>query len=104
MKNWFQIVMLVIQYAPQVIQWVATLVTAIRTKNPQAGKDVIQQSMDIAAKIVEQMNSRPDMTNEDKRERAWRQLVAAMAAVGVTLSETNARTLVQAAYQGFSGN
>jgi len=101
--DWFSILMLVFQYGPELISWAKTLIDAIKEKNPDKGKSAVSEAAKMAADIVRSYQDRTDMGNDVKRELAWQDLVFQMSNVGVALSETNARTLVQAAYQHVSG-
>jgi len=101
--NWLAIVALVFQYGPQLIVGIKALVDAIREKNPTKGADAVSGAADLAKQIVVSLQGRSDLSNDQKREQAWEDLIAAMASQGTTLSETNARTLTQVQYQGVSG-
>lgn len=97
--GWLAIIGLVFQYGPQLIEAIGALITAIRSKNLTAGKAAITQASDLASKIVISLQSRSNMTNEAKREQAVSDLLMGAKMTGITLSESEARTLVELALQ-----
>ncbi len=103
MVNWLTIISMIFTYGPQIIAAVKSLIDAILKKNVNQGKTAIGTVTDLAGQIVRSLQARNDMTNDQKREAAWIDLVMAAKLNGIVLSETNARTLVQMAYQDASG-
>lgn len=101
--GWFAIIAAIIQYGPEIIAMVKTLIDAIRSKNAAKGASAVSEAGNLATQIVASLNARNDMTNDQKREQAFKDLITGMQGFGVTLSETNARTLTQLAYQHLSG-
>ncbi len=101
--NWLALVALILEYGPAVIRVIVSLFDAIKQKNPEKGSAAGTQGMELAAQIVRSYQTRNDLKNEDKREMAWQDLIVAANSCGINLSETNARTLTQNAYQDVSG-
>jgi adenine/guanine phosphoribosyltransferase-like PRPP-binding protein len=95
---WITIALMLIQYGPQIIEAVKALADSIRNRNIEQGKAAVSKSMQLALEITEAFKTRSDLTNEQKREQAWRDLIAGMASQGVTLSESQARRLSELAY------
>lgn len=101
--GWLAIVTLIFTYGPQLIEAVRSLIAAIKVKNADQGATAVKKAAELAKQIVESLQARSDLTNAQKREQAWSDLVMAMKLQGIVLSETNARTLTQLSYQDVSG-
>jgi len=99
--NWLAIVAMVFQYGPSLFQALAALFAAIKAKNVTQGADAVSKGAQIAKQVVVSLDSRTGMTNEQKRDQAWRDVVAGGKAVGITISESEARTLAELALQGW---
>jgi hypothetical protein len=97
--NWLSIVALVLQYGPGLFQALAALIGAIRSKNVGAGSDAVTQANAIALRVVLSLKARNDMTDAEKREQAWKDVQFGARSIGVTLSESESRTLAELAYQ-----
>jgi hypothetical protein len=101
--NWFTIIAIIFQYGPELINALKSLIDAILKHNTVQGQDAIGTVADLAGQIVRSLQARSDLNNEQKREQAWQDLIVAADNFGIKLSETNARTLAQLAYQDASG-
>lgn len=99
--NWLAIVALIFQYGPELFRALAALFTAIKARNATQGADAVSKGAEIAKQVIVSLDSRTGMTNDQKREQAWRDVVAGGKAIGVTISESEARTLAELALQGF---
>src|SRR6185369_1713287 len=51
--SWWNVVLLVFQYGPQLIGWVYSLITAIRDQNPALGAHAITDAANLAIQIAE---------------------------------------------------
>lgn len=97
--GWISIVLAIIQFAPQIIAAVKALIDSIESMNAEKGGTAVSQAAELAAQIVTSFETRTGMTSEAKREQAVADLIAGSRSVGVTLSESTARTLVELAVQ-----
>ena len=97
--NWLGIIALIFQYGPELFRALAALFTAIKTKNASQGATAVSQTAKIAEQVVLSLASRNDMTNDQKREQAWKDVQAAGASFGITISESEARTVAELALQ-----
>lgn len=99
--NWLAIVALVFQYGPSLFQALAALFTAIKTRNAAHGADAVSKGAEIAKRVVASLDARTGMTNDQKREQAWRDVMEATRSIGITLSESESRALAELALQGY---
>lgn len=99
MAAWWSLVLLLIQYAPRIIEAVKALVDAIRSRNVSEGRDAVDRSFVIAQDMVRSLRSRGDLTDAQKREQAWKDIQMGAKIVGIDLTESDSRTLAELAYK-----
>lgn len=100
---WWTIVSLIFTYGPKLIVALVSLIESIKKKNPDQGHEAVTATATLAAEIVTALMTRSDLTNAQKREQAWLDLVYGAKLKGYVISESNARTAAELAYQGVSG-
>jgi hypothetical protein len=99
--NWLSIIALILQYGPGLFQALAALFTAIKEKNASHGADAVSKGADIARDVIASLDARSDMTNDQKRETAWQDIIILGRNIGLKLTESQARTLAELALQGY---
>lgn len=96
---WLRIVALILQYGPALFEALAAMLAAIRAKNVEAGKAAVSRASQIALDIVASLKARSDLTDAQKRERAWHDIQIGSKMIGVELSESESRSLAELSYQ-----
>lgn len=97
--SWLSIITLIFQFGPGLFEAIAALISAIRSKNADAGKAAVTNVTEIAAHVVAELKARNDMSEDVKREQAWQQIQYSAKTVGILLSESECRALAELAYQ-----
>lgn len=72
---------------------------AIKSKNTSQGATAVSQTAQIAEQVIASLAARNDMTTDQKREQAWKDIVAGGSALGISIGESEARTLSELSYQ-----
>ena len=96
------LILTLLGYLPQMLQLfqaLRSLVDAIRNRNSDKGKAAVGESMQIALDVTLGLRARGDLSEEAKREQAWKDIQYAAKVVGIELTESQARTLAELAYQ-----
>lgn len=101
--GWVSAFLALLQFVPQIIAAVKALIDAIKAKNAEKGSSAVSEAATLAAQIVTSLAARHDLSNEAKRELAVSDLLVGAKMVGVILSESQARTLVELSYQQVKG-
>lgn len=97
--GWLAVVTLIFQYGPSLFEAIKSLIDAIRSKNTDSGTAAVSRAAGVAMDVVVSLKTRSDLTDAQKREQAWKDVQMGAKLMGVTLSESESRTLAELTLQ-----